>query len=71
MNTYLFSEKSRDSQCDKQCLHSFIHSFLTPVEQIELPHVAHTKALSSSYKCCSETHRDSVGQRSSHLHFQE
>lgn len=44
VNAYLFSEKTRDSLYDKQCL----HSFPKPVEQIKLPHEAHTKAFSSS-----------------------
>lgn len=44
MNAYLFSEETRDSSYDKQCL----HSFPKPVEQIKLPHEANTKAFSSS-----------------------
>lgn len=58
MNAYLFSEETHDSSYDKQCL----YSFPKPVEQIKLPHKAHTKALSS---------KPTEGLCYSQLHFRE
>lgn len=56
MSAYLFSEKTRDSQNDKQC----IHSFPNPVEQIKLPHGAHTKSFQFLLRMLSSnTLRDS------------